>query len=144
MIDYDKLDALMGLPVSEEMLGAYMEGKLHGSDFREVQNTIEKDSFVSDIISEIEDIVQMENDFSHSWINTFDDGLNNDFDLQSTDMEEFTLPEIIFDMPLSTETTLIQETILPHLNDGLGQEAKYSDYNIEQSADGWCEVSNDF
>lgn len=36
MIDYDKLDYLMELPVSEEMLGAYLEGSLPESQMHKM------------------------------------------------------------------------------------------------------------
>ena len=62
MIDYEKLDALMELPISEEMLGAYLEGNLHGAELREVQNIVDKDSFVADLISSTDDVMQMNND----------------------------------------------------------------------------------
>lgn len=54
MIDYEKLDKLMELPVSEELLGAYIEGNL--SEFE--RNTIEgilNDSECCAIVSEIND-----------------------------------------------------------------------------------------
>lgn len=43
----NKIDSLEDLPVSEEMLGAYMEGKLRGSELREVQNLIDSDNIFS-------------------------------------------------------------------------------------------------
>ena len=54
MIDYEKLDKLMELPVSEEMLGAYIEGNLSEVE----RNTIEgilNDSECWAIVSEIND-----------------------------------------------------------------------------------------
>ncbi|MDE5905652.1 hypothetical protein, partial [Duncaniella sp.] len=47
MIDEEllsKFNRIEDLPVSEEMLGAYMEGNLHGSEFREVNNFILSDA----------------------------------------------------------------------------------------------------
>ena len=79
MIDYEKLDALMELPVSEEMLGAYVEGNLHGSELREVQNIIGQDSFVADLISNAEDFAQINNDLSDMWMSGQELGLQEDF-----------------------------------------------------------------
>ncbi len=57
MIDITKFDDIEDLSISEEMLGAYLEGNLHGAEFREVQNYIQEDAFLSGLV----DIV--ENDF---------------------------------------------------------------------------------
>lgn len=127
MIDYDKLDALMELPISEEMLGAYIEGNLHGSEFREVQNIIEQDSFVADLISNSEDFAQIDNNLSEMWINEQAYGLEEDVCYQPTNADEFTLPEIILDMStVTTETILIHETALPHIQSGIEE----GDYNL--------------
>ena len=40
MIDLNKFDDLEDLPVSEEMLGAYLEGNLHGAEFREDRKSV--------------------------------------------------------------------------------------------------------
>lgn len=53
MIDYDKLDSLMKLPVPEEMVGAYLEGNLTAEDSSMVQGIIDSNSefrnFVEDV-----------------------------------------------------------------------------------------------
>lgn len=120
MIDYDKLDSLMELPVSEEMIGAYLEGNLHGAELREVQNLVEKDSFVADLISSSEDVMQIGNDLSNPWADTFADDFCNNPDFQLINTSDFVLPEIVLDMPLSIETDLIQDTTLAQLQEEPG------------------------
>lgn len=117
MIDYDKLDSLMELPVSEEMIGAYLEGNLHGAELREVQNIVEKDSFVADLISSTEDMMQIGDDLSNPWEDTFADDFCNNPDFQLISTNDFVLPEIVLDMPLGIETNLIQDTTLAQLQE---------------------------
>lgn len=55
MIDFqDKFDDLQDLSISEEMLGAYMEGNLRGSEFREVSNLLSADDDLSDLVQSVE------------------------------------------------------------------------------------------
>lgn len=46
---------IQDLPVSEEMLGAYMEGNLIGSEFREVNNIFNDNNFLAEFISNIQE-----------------------------------------------------------------------------------------
>lgn len=48
-----KFDRIHDLPVSEEMLGAYLEGNLMGSEFREVHNLIGNDHDLCDFCESI-------------------------------------------------------------------------------------------
>lgn len=50
-----KFERIEDLPISEEMLGAYIEGNLRGAEMREVQNLIHNDNFVADFSNMIED-----------------------------------------------------------------------------------------
>lgn len=54
MIDTSKFDFIEELPVSEEMIGAFLEGKLMGAEMRDVSNFIENNSIISDIVNELE------------------------------------------------------------------------------------------
>lgn len=146
MIDYEKLDALMELPVSEEMLGAYLEGNLHGSEFREVQNIIEQDPFVADLISNTEDFAQINNDLSDMWMNGQECGLGEDFGYQPINVEDFTIPEIILEMPsVSAETTMIHDAALTLTQDGLEEDASnFSPSGNEASPYGLDELNNEF
>lgn len=55
MIDFqDKFDDLQDLSISEEMLGAYVEGNLRGSEFREVSNLLCIDDDLSDLVQSVE------------------------------------------------------------------------------------------
>lgn len=115
MINYEKLDELMELPISEEMLGAYLEGNLHGAELREVQNIVEKDSFVADLISSTDDVLQMNNDLSNPWADTIADDFSGNTDFQLINSDSFVLPEIVLDMPLGIEADIIQDTTLAQL-----------------------------
>lgn len=55
MIDINKFDDLQDLPISEEMLGAYIEGNLHGAEFREVDNFILSNADIVSLIDTVED-----------------------------------------------------------------------------------------
>lgn len=82
----DRFDDLQDLPISEELLGAYIEGNLHGAEFREVENLLSENSALSGFMDSIE------NDISISPLDIFDDSysqielLSNDtFDSQNFD-----------------------------------------------------------
>ena len=51
-----EFDGIQELPVSEEIIGAYLEGNLVGSELRDVHNLLNSDSGLSQIVNEIEDI----------------------------------------------------------------------------------------
>lgn len=145
MINYEKLDELMELPISEEMLGAYLEGNLHGAELREVQNIVEKDSFVADLISSTDDVLQMNNDLSNPWADTIVDDFSGNADFQLMDSDSFVLPEIVLGMPLTIETDIIQDTAMAQL------QGEVEDGTPQHNVDGFdigvsgCEnLNNDF
>lgn len=51
-----EFEGIQELPVSEETIGAYLEGNLVGSELRDVHNLLNSDSGLSQIVNEIEDI----------------------------------------------------------------------------------------
>lgn len=53
MIDYEKLDKLMELPVSEEMLGAYIEGNLSPEDAQDIRSLIDIDNNLELLLKEV-------------------------------------------------------------------------------------------
>lgn len=64
MIDEEllnKFDRIQDLPVSEEMLGAYLEGNLRGSELREVHRYLHHEPFCREICNEIsnEDLINL-------------------------------------------------------------------------------------
>ena len=102
MIDYEKLDKLMELPVSEEMLGAYIEGNL---------SDIEADS-VRQLISQNEELLDI------SLTNNFDSNIeDNDIELI-----DFQLPFVLLADSFNNDTTSIDlqefenDNILKELN----------------------------
>ena len=137
MIDYNKLDRLMNLPVSEEMLGAYIEGNLYGSELREVHNIIEQNPELEDIILNTENIVQINNDLPNIRYDYSGDNYDNDLSFPLLDADEFILPEIVTDLPFENETTIVELTQINegHENDstGLGFD------DIATSPGEWCE-----
>lgn len=145
MINYEKLDALMELPISEEMLGAYLEGNLHGAELREVQNIVEKDSFVADLISSTDDVMQMNNDLSNPWADTIADDFSGNADFQLINSDSFVLPEIVLGGPLSIETDIIQDTALAQLQGEL--EDGTIQHNVDEfdtGVSGYENLNNDF
>ena len=145
MIDYEKLDVLMELPISEEMLGAYLEGNLHGAELREVQNIVEKDFFVADLISSTEDVMLMNNDLSNSWTDTVADDFSSNADFQLMNSEGFVLPEIVLDVPLGMETYIVQDTTLAQLSGELEDNTIYRSVDeIDLGVSGCENLNNDF
>lgn len=145
MINYEKLDALMELPISEEMLGAYLEGNLHGAELREVQNIVEKDSFVADLISSTDDVLQMNNDLSNQWADTIADDFSGNTDFQLINSDSFVLPEIVLDMPLGIEADIIQDTTLAQLQGELEDGTIH--HNIDEfdaGVSGYENLNSDF
>lgn len=146
MIDYEKLDVLIELPISEEMLGAYLEGNLHGAELREVQNIVEKDSFLADLISNTDDVMQMNNDLSNPWTDTFVDDFGNNVDFQLMNSDGFVLPEIVLDMPLGVEIDIIQDATLAQmqgeLEDGFMHHHSADEFDARISGDE--NINNDF
>lgn len=51
----DKFDELNDLPISEELLGAYIEGSLRGPEFREIESLLSDDAPLSNFVSAIEE-----------------------------------------------------------------------------------------
>ena len=62
----NKFDRIEDLPVSEEMLGAYLEGNLHGSEFREINNIIHDDSTLFNLVGIVENDIDFINDKNYS------------------------------------------------------------------------------
>lgn len=101
MIDINKFDDLQDLPISEEMLGAYLEGNLHGSEFREVNNFILSDTGVVSLIDTVEDDLDFIRDLDLS-----DQQGTIDTDVSEDLFSEITLPEIsILGMDSLSETS---------------------------------------
>lgn len=87
MIDHSKFDFIEDLPVSEEMIGAYLEGNLLGSEMREVSNFVESDNNLYCIVNEVEGISNIQELEIESNLQTMNSQLL-DFAV------EFTLPAI--------------------------------------------------
>lgn len=89
MIDISKFYDLEDLSISEEMLGAYLEGNLHGSEYREVHNFIQDDNTMADLVDSVKTDFDDMNDFGISEISSFEPtfATNDTFG-------DFALPEI--------------------------------------------------
>lgn len=84
-----KFDCIKDLPVSEEMLGAYLEGNLHESEFREVHNFIQEDNAMCDLVDSIKSDFDDMNDFGISELPSIETSFASD-----DAFEDFELPEI--------------------------------------------------
>lgn len=89
MIDISKFDDLEDLSISEEMLGAYLEGNLHGSEFREVHNYIQEDNAMCDLVDSIKTDFDDMNDFGIYDLPSLETSFTSD-----DTFEDFVLPEI--------------------------------------------------
>lgn len=90
MIDINKFDDLDVLPVSEEMLGAYLEGNLHGAEFREVQNNVHEDASLSSLIGNVEADMGHLNDLDYSYQHGFGDILTTEDMFSGISLPELT------------------------------------------------------
>ena len=87
------LKHLQPLPISEEMLGAYLEGNLSVEEVGYVESGIGEDDMLRGLVDEIDDVQE-------DWT----DMHRNDFDLVfEQEIEDFILPEIDFDIINSLE-----------------------------------------
>ena len=97
MIDADllhKFDSIEDLPVSEEMLGAYLEGNLDDAEVSEIESMLQNSSNLTDIY---ENIIQTSaaNSLSSAYdtfiyneeVNIFDTTSENGFDRHELDSE---------------------------------------------------------
>lgn len=106
-----QFDDLQDLPVSEEMLGAYIEGNLNGADLRDVQNVINSDDDTMNLLDNVDDIILTPFDSSLS----LKDNLPSIDFLDSDDMGASFSPFAILDEIISTnlvESTPIDDTII--------------------------------
>lgn len=115
MIDIKKFENLENLSISEEMLGAYLEGNLHGAEYREVQNCIHDDVSLSSLIDCIEGDMYYLTGLDYSYQQDSVDVLITD-DMFS----EISLPEIT----TYGEDSLIDLSSL--LNDGITLGCEYA------------------
>lgn len=109
------MNTLKPLPISEEMLGAYIEGNLHGSELREVQNIIEKDPVIAEIISNTTDTILLFDDYTNMWGGGIDDNYVNDSDFQILSNQDFELPEINLEMPVDLDGNYNQEDVITQM-----------------------------
>ena len=104
MIDINKFDDLLDLPISEEMLGAYLEGNLHGSEFREVNNFILSNTDIVSLIDTVEADLDFIRDLDLSDQQGTIDAI--DTDVSEDLFSKITLPEIsILGMDSLSETS---------------------------------------
>lgn len=115
----DKFDDLFDLPISEELLGAYIEGSLRGSEFREVQNLLSDDLNLSELM----DCVEKEISYDlYDSIESFDG------DFRPTGTDEFIQSKLEnFELPIIGAELFISAPALSH------------DYALEEAVDGIIE-----
>ena len=108
MIDHSKFDFIEDLPVSEEMIGAYLEGNLLGSEMRDMQNLISEDFLISNIIDEVEVSNPLDLNFTSEFTATNNDEMGlNDIDTP------FELPAIEIQVTTDYLTEAIVTEVIP-------------------------------
>lgn len=96
MIDYEKLDKLMELPVSEEMIGAYLEGNL---------NEFESDN-VRCLMSQHKEFLDI----------SLENGFDSDIDAAEVDFENIQLPFFAVADSFNNDTISLDLDDLPNTN----------------------------
>ncbi len=138
MKNYDDIingfDSIPELPVSEEMLGAYLEGELVGSELRNVQNYINANDYLDSFVDDLHETSPFDLDtcdfdaenklFDVNQSSSF--MVNDYFDVQaidSMDIENIDLPHIPDDDSI--------ENINDSLNSNLNLSEVESDSNLD-------------
>lgn len=93
-----KFDRIQDLPVSEEMLGAYMEGNLDGVDSSEIADAIASDEALSDLLENVDMHTEIQ-DTSDLDVLMFHSGINVD------------LPDITVDAFHAESLTMLDEIV---------------------------------
>jgi hypothetical protein len=107
-----KFDSIEELPVSEEMLGAYMEGKLDSYEMESLSKTVESDNRLSEMIEDVSEmtIIEPENE------NYFWDIYKDDNEL----------------LGLSLPLVLSEQNISPYLGGEINEECLYSNDSLTE------------
>ena len=124
-----QFDDLQDLPVSEEMLGAYIEGNLNGADLRDVQNVLNSDDGAMNLLENVEDIISTPFDVSLS----LEDNLPSIDFLESSDFSANFSPFTMLDEIISSdlvESMTIDDTTLTTLTDSHLHDFNHEDNNI--------------
>lgn len=134
---FNKFDRIEDLPVSEEMLGAYMEGNLHGSEYREVQNFINDTDYGSNMIDIVERDIEFIKDLDDiSYQPSCEDLIDVDNLICGISLPE--IPVVLMDSFIDTSSPLIDDFIVGddcnhfHLNEN---NTLYTD-NIDNHVNG--------
>ncbi len=93
-----RFNDIQDLSVSEEMLGAYMEGKLDGTDFSEFADAIASDEALSDLLENVDMHTEIQ-DTSDLDVSMFHSGINAD------------LPDITVDVFHTESPTMLDEIV---------------------------------
>lgn len=94
-----RFDSIEELSVSEEMLGAYLEGKLDGSEFRDVQRCVDYDSSLAGIISDVDNSLHVNDDLTNLFPTYFDDNIDSQMILSFENLP----------LDVNTESLMLQE-----------------------------------
>lgn len=114
MIDHSKFDFIEDLPISEEMIGAYLEGNLVGSEMRDIQNLISEDYLISNIIDEVE----VSNPLDLNFASEFTPANNVEMGLNDIDTP-FELPAI----EIQATTNYLSEAIVTEVISSNGEDS---------------------
>lgn len=93
-----KFDRIQDLPVSEEMLGAYIEGNLDSTEFSEIADAIASNEALSDLLENVDMHTEIQ-DTSDLDVSMFHSGINAD------------LPDITIDSFYTESPTMLDELV---------------------------------
>lgn len=113
----DKFDRIEDLPVSEEMLGAYMEGTLNSFEVSQIENLLSENSQLSDFVDEISK-----------------DKINADLDKLDNQLFDPSYPFPISDIKLPEET-LTHSILVDPMVAACCQENPLNELNISSTDD---------
>lgn len=141
MIDFDKLDKISELPISEEMLGAYLEGNLDLNEAAAVESMIDASPTISEIFDECSVITD------NTYSMPFDENIQVDnIDLAELDpRDDIDADAISDDLDRKQENTELNPTddFDKYFNNGDTNEDGMSDDENDVSSEGDNELGLD-
>jgi hypothetical protein len=123
MIDdelFDKFEQIQDLNVSEEMLGAYLEGNLSPTEIFEVESAMREDE-------NLEVLANIDPSFDHADVDNFSD--INEVDLPSIPDDSFI--ELDLEYPSALEIEDLEYAAASSMDDGHSYDENYTDNDIE-------------
>ena len=133
MIDFDKLDKISELPISEEMLGAYLEGNLDLSEAAMVESMIDASSTLGEIFDECAVLTD----------NTYSMPFDENILVENIDIAELDPRDAIYPDVSSDDLDEQQENNELNSEDAFDKYFNNGDLNEDSMDDGGNEVSGE-